>query len=404
MSTVVERFLRYVNYETTSDEASETCPSTPGQKVLGAKLVEEMKEMGIADARMDENGYVFGTVPGDLNLPIIGLIAHMDTSPDASGSHIRPRIVEYQGGDICLNPEKDIWLRQSQYENLELHTGKHLIVTDGTTLLGADDKAGVAEILAAAQILLESKQPHATLRIGFTPDEEIGRGADRFSVPDFGADYAYTVDGGTVGELEFENFNAAAATVKFQGLNIHPGSAKDKMVNSQYIAMEFESLLPRNQKPEYTEGYEGFIHLTDMEGCVERSTLRYIIRDHSMEKFQEKKRRMESAAAFLNDKYGEGTVELTIKDSYYNMKEPMMGCMQIVYRAKAAMEAVGLTPRVVPVRGGTDGARLSYMGLLCPNLFTGGENYHGRFEYIPVEDMELAVKVLVQLLTDFPAK
>ena len=404
MSTVVERFLRYVNYETTSDEASETCPSTPGQKVLGAKLVEEMKEMGIADARMDENGYVFGTVPGDLNLPIIGLIAHMDTSPDASGSHIRPRIVEYQGGDICLNPEKDIWLRQSQYENLELHTGKHLIVTDGTTLLGADDKAGVAEILAAAQILLESKQPHATLRIGFTPDEEIGRGADRFSVQDFGADYAYTVDGGTVGELEFENFNAAAATVKFQGLNIHPGSAKDKMVNSQYIAMEFESLLPRNQKPEYTEGYEGFIHLTDMEGCVEHSTLRYIIRDHSMEKFQEKKRRMESAAAFLNDKYGDGTVKLTIKDSYYNMKEPMMGCMQIVYRAKAAMEAVGLTPRVVPVRGGTDGARLSYMGLLCPNLFTGGENYHGRFEYIPVEDMELAVKVLVQLLTDFPAK
>lgn len=404
MSTVVERFLRYVNFETTSDESSETCPSTPGQKVLGAKLVEEMKEMGISDAHMDENGYVFGTVPGDLNLPIIGLIAHMDTSPDASGNHIRPRIVEYQGGDICLNPEKDIWLRQSQYENLELHTGKHLIVTDGTTLLGADDKAGVAEILAAAQILLESKQPHATLRIGFTPDEEIGRGADLFSVQDFGADYAYTVDGGTVGELEFENFNAAAATVEFQGLNIHPGSAKDKMVNSQYIAMEFESLLPKNQKPEYTEGYEGFIHLTDMEGCVEHSTLRYIIRDHSMEKFQEKKRRMASAAAFLNDKYGEGTVALTIKDSYYNMKEPMLGCMQIVYRAKAAMEAVGLTPRVVPVRGGTDGARLSYMGLLCPNLFTGGENYHGRFEYIPVEDMELAVKVLVQLLTDFPAK
>ena len=360
--------------------------------------------MGIADAHMDENGYVFGTVPGDLNLPIIGLIAHMDTSPDASGSNIRPRIVEYQGGDICLNPEKDIWLRQSQYENLELHTGKHLIVTDGTTLLGADDKAGVAEILAAAQVLLESKRPHATLRIGFTPDEEIGRGADRFSVQDFGADYAYTVDGGTVGELEFENFNAASATVRFHGLNIHPGSAKNKMVNSQYIAMEFESLLPKNQKPEYTEGYEGFIHLTDMEGCVEQSTLRYIIRDHSMEKFQEKKSRMESAAAFLNQKYGDGTAELTVKDSYYNMKEPMLGCMQIVYRAKAAMEAVGLTPRVVPVRGGTDGARLSYMGLLCPNLFTGGENYHGRFEYIPVEDMELAVKVLVQLLTDFPAK
>lgn len=403
--SVKDVFLDLVSYPTASDETTGTTPSTPGQKVLGAHIVEHMKSIGIADARMDEMGYVYGTIPATAERgTTVGFIAHMDTYGGVSGENIHPQVIEnYDGGAIALGGS-GLSLSPAAEPALLGHVGKTLITTDGTTLLGGDDKAGVAEILAAAQILLESKQPHATLRIGFTPDEEIGRGADRFSVPDFGADYAYTVDGGTVGELEFENFNAAAATVKFQGLNIHPGSAKDKMVNSQYIAMEFESLLPRNQKPEYTEGYEGFIHLTDMEGCVEHSTLRYIIRDHSMEKFQEKKRRMESAAAFLNDKYGEGTVELTIKDSYYNMKEPMMGCMQIVYRAKAAMEAVGLTPRVVPVRGGTDGARLSYMGLLCPNLFTGGENYHGRFEYIPVEDMELAVKVLVQLLTDFPAK
>lgn len=403
--SVKDVFLDLVSYPTASDETTGTTPSTPGQKVLGAHIVEHMKSIGIADARMDEMGYVYGTIPATAERgTTVGFIAHMDTYGGVSGENIHPQVIEnYDGGAIALGGS-GLSLSPAAEPALLGHVGKTLITTDGTTLLGGDDKAGVAEILAAAQILLESKQPHATLRIGFTPDEEIGRGADRFSVPDFGADYAYTVDGGTVGELEFENFNAAAATVKFQGLNIHPGSAKDKMVNSQYIAMEFESLLPRNQKPEYTEGYEGFIHLTDMEGCVEHSTLRYIIRDHSMEKFQEKKRRMESCAAFLNDKYGEGTVELTIKDSYYNMKEPMMGCMQIVYRAKAAMEAVGLTPRVVPVRGGTDGARLSYMGLLCPNLFTGGENYHGRFEYIPVEDMELAVKVLVQLLTDFPAK
>ena len=398
MEPVEKRFLRYVSYETTSDESSETCPSTEKQKALGKTIVEEMLAMGIQDARMDENGYVYGTIPGDPSLPTIGLIAHMDTAPDASGADIQARIVEYTGGDILLNEEKGIYLRETDYESLKRNHGKHLIVTDGTTLLGADDKAGVAEILTAAEILLTQGGKHATLKIGFTPDEEIGRGADKFDIQDFGADYAYTADGGTVGEIEYENFNAASACVTFHGLNIHPGSAKDKMVNSQYIAMEYQSLLPTAQKPEYTEGYEGFIHLTDMRGEVENSQLRYIIRDHDMAKFQEKKRRMTAAADFLNDKYGPGTVEIALRDSYFNMREKIEPCMEIVDRAKRAMALAGMEPKEVPVRGGTDGARLSYEGLPCPNLCTGGENYHGRFEYIPVEDMEQCVKMLVNIL------
>ena len=398
MEPVEKRFLRYVSYETTSDESSETCPSTEKQKALGKTIVEEMLAMGIQDARMDENGYVYGTVPGDPSLPTIGLIAHMDTAPDASGANIKARIVEYTGGDILLNEEKGIYLRETDYESLKRNHGKHLIVTDGTTLLGADDKAGVAEILTAAEILLTQGGKHATLKIGFTPDEEIGRGADKFDIQGFGADYAYTADGGTVGEIEYENFNAASACVIFHGLNIHPGSAKDKMVNSQYIAMEYQSLLPTAQKPEYTEGYEGFIHLTDMRGEVENSQLRYIIRDHDMAKFQEKKRRMTAAVDFLNDKYGPGTVEIALRDSYFNMREKIEPCMEIVDRAKRAMALAGMEPKEVPVRGGTDGARLSYEGLPCPNLCTGGENYHGRFEYIPVEDMEQCVKMLVNIL------
>ena len=398
METVQERFLRYVRFDTTSDEFSETCPSTSKQKVLGQALVEEMLSMGIADARMDENGYVYGTVPGDPNLPTIGLIAHMDTAPDASGANIRAKVIPYEGGDILLNGEKGIYLREADYESLKRNKGKHLIVTDGTTLLGADDKAGVAEILTAAQTLLIEGGVHATLKIGFTPDEEIGRGADRFDVAHFGADYAYTADGGTIGELEYENFNAASAKVTVHGLNIHPGSAKNKMVNSQYIAMEFQSLLPQAQKPEHTEDYEGFIHLTDMKGEVERSILRYIVRDHDKTLFEEKKHLMTATAEYLNRKYGDGTVELELKDSYYNMREKIEPHMEIVDRAKRAMAAVGMEPRTVPVRGGTDGARLSYEGLLCPNLCTGGENYHGRFEYIPVEDMEKCVAMLVALL------
>ena len=399
MKTVTERFLKYVSFDTMSDEFSETCPSSAKQKLLGAALVEEMKEMGIADAFMDENGYVYGTVPGDPNLPTIGLIAHMDTSPDASGADIKAKIVEYRGEDVCLNEEKGIFLREKDYPSLKNHVGKHLIVTDGTTLLGADNKAGIAEIMAAAEFLLTTRMNHATIRIGFTPDEEIGRGADKFDVQGFGAAYAYTVDGGAVGEIEYENFNAASAKAVFHGLNIHPGSAKDKMVNSQYIAMEFQSLLPAAQKPEHTDGYEGFIHLMDMTGEVEQSVLRWIIRDHDMEKFQQKKQMMQSAADFINAKYGEGTVELTVQDSYFNMKKCIEPCMYVVERAKKAMSAVGMQPVEVPIRGGTDGARLSYEGLPCPNLCTGGENFHGRFEYIPVEDMELCVRMLVQIAT-----
>ena len=400
MKSVTERFLKYVSFDTMSDSSSETCPSTAKQKRLGAYLVEEMKEMGISDAFMDEHGYVYGTVPGDPGLPTIGLIAHMDTSPDASGADIKASIVEYNGGDLCLNEEKGIFMHEKDYPSLTANRGKHLIVTDGTTLLGADDKAGIAEIMTAAEHLIEMGGKHATLKIGFTPDEEIGRGADKFDVEGFGADYAYTADGGTIGEIEYENFNGAAARAVFHGLNIHPGSAKNKMVNSQYLAMEFQSLLPAAQKPEHTEGYEGFIHLIGMKGTVEQSELYYIIRDHDLEKFQEKKQVMQTAADFINAKYGAGTLELTITDSYFNMKKCIEPVMYVVDRAKAAMKKAGMDPREVPIRGGTDGASLSYKGLPCPKLCTGGENYHGRFEYIPVEDMEQCVKMLVTILID----
>ena len=399
MTAVVDRFLKYVSFDTQSDENSETCPSTAKQKLLGEALVEEMVAMGINDARMDDNGYVYGTVPGDPSLPTIGLIAHMDTSPDASGKDVKAKIVEYNGGDVLLNEEKGIFLREKDYESLKKHHGKHLIVTDGTTLLGADNKAGIAEIMACAERLLTTKMRHATLKIGFTPDEEVGRGADLFDIPGFGADYAYTVDGGAIGEMEYENFNAAGAKVVVHGLNIHPGAAKNKMVNSQLIAMEFNSLLPAAQRPEHTCGYEGFIMLMAMQGEVEESSLHYIIRDHDMEKFLQKKATMEAAAAFINAKYGEGTLELHLKDSYFNMKKCIEPCMYVVERAIKAMEVVGMQPKTVPIRGGTDGARLSYEGLPCPNLCTGGENYHGRFEYIPVEDMELCVDMLTALLT-----
>ena len=401
MKSVLDRFLRYISYDTKSDEASPTCPSTAKQKLLGAALVEEMKELGIQDAYMDEHGYVYGTVPGDPELPTIGLIAHMDTAPDAPGDHIRPSFRYYQGGDVVLNEEKKIYMTEADFPNLKNHVGKHLISTDGTTLLGADDKAGIAEIMTAAAYLIKNGGRHATIKLGFTPDEEIGRGADLFNVKDFGADYAYTCDGGPIGELEYENFNAASVKVTVHGRSIHPGSAKNKMINSQYIAIEFQNMLPVAQRPEYTEGYEGFIYLNHMEGCVEETVLKYAIRDHDMEKFNEKKAVMLAAADFINAKYGRGTLEITITDSYYNMREKIEPCMVIVDRAKAAMEAVGITPMEVPIRGGTDGARLSYEGLPCPNLCTGGENFHGYYEFIPVEDMEKCVEMLVKLLTNF---
>ena len=396
--TVFERLLKYVSFDTQSDESSETCPSTAKQKRLGAALVEEMKTMGIADARMDTDGYVYASVPGKAGAPAIGLIAHMDTSPDCSGADIKPRIVEYTGEPIVLNEEKHIVLSAQDFPLLDRSVGKHLIVTDGTTLLGADDKAGIAEILTAVEELLAEGGDHAPIRIAFTPDEEIGRGADRFDLAHFGADYAYTVDGGTLGELEYENFNAASAVVTVLGRNVHPGYAKNTMINSQNIAMEFHALLPVVERPEHTEKYEGFCHLCAIHGEVEQTTLEYIIRDHDREKFEAKKAQFTKIVALLNDRYGAGTVSVVLKDSYYNMKEKIEPVLHIVEAAKQAMLDAGVAPSIVPIRGGTDGARLSYEGLPCPNLFTGGENFHGRFEYIPMEDMQAAVRTLKHLL------
>ena len=391
---VTERFLKYVAFDTQSNESSERCPSTESQKLLGAALVEEMKALGIADARMDEHGYVYGSVPGTAEGPVIGLIAHMDTAPDCSGTNVKPRIVEYKGGDLVINAGLNLVMRPKDFPSLDRNVGKHLIVTDGTTLLGADDKAGIAEILTAVEELLAEGGPRLPLRIGFTPDEEIGRGADRFDVKGFGADFAYTADGGTLGEIEYENFNAAAATVKFKGVSIHPGSAKDKMVNAMQAAIDFHTMLPAQERPEHTEGYEGFSMLAHMEGGIEEATLRYIIRDHDRFKFEQKKSRFQMIASYLNERYGAGTVTVTLKDSYYNMKEKILPVMHVVERARAAMQAAGMEPVAVPIRGGTDGARLSFEGLPCPNLCTGGENYHGRYEYIPVEDMERCVQML----------
>ena len=399
--TVIERFLKLVSFDTTSSEESGQHPSTPNQKVLGAELVRQMQELGIQDARMDAFGYVYGTIPANCekNLPVYGLIAHMDTSPDAPGGPIHARITEvYEGGDIILNEEQGIVLSPREYESLLNHTGKRLIVTDGTTLLGADDKAGVAEILSAAELLLSSNLPHGTVKIAFTPDEEIGEGADHFDVAGFGAEYAYTVDGGAIGELEYENFNAASALVEIKGLSIHPGSACGKMVNASLVAMEFASLLPALETPYFTDGYEGFFHLTDMEGSVEHAKLSYIIRDHDREKFEARKAVLEKAAKEMNRRYGGGTVKLTIRDSYYNMKEKIEPCMFLVEQAKSAMLELGIAPKVQPIRGGTDGARLSFLGLPCPNLCAGGENFHGRFEYVPVEDMEKITKLLATIL------
>ena len=399
--TVTERFLKLVGFDTTSSETSGQHPSTPNQKLLGAELVRQMQELGIRDAHMDVHGYVYGTIPANCEktLPVYGLIAHMDTSPDAPGGPIRPRITEpYDGGDIVLNEERGIVLSPREYESLLKHTGKRLIVTDGTTLLGADDKAGVAEILSAAELLLGSNRPHGTVKLAFTPDEEIGEGADLFDVSGFGADYAYTVDGGAIGELEYENFNAASALVEITGLSIHPGSACGKMVNANLVAMEFSSLLPTLETPYFTDGYEGFFHLTDMQGDVEHAKLSYIVRDHDREKFEARKKVLEKAAREIDRRYGAGTVKLSVRDSYYNMKEKIEPCMFLVDQAKKAMLELGIDPKVQPIRGGTDGARLSFEGLPCPNLCAGGENFHGRFEYVPVEDMEKITKLLATII------
>ena len=396
---VHERFLNYVKIDTQSVPEVQKIPSSEKQKDLGRLLVEEMISIGIKDAYMDENGYIYGTVKGNADAPTVGFIAHMDTSPDMSGNNVKPRIIyDYDGSDIVLNEEKQIVMETKVFEHLMKYIGQDLIVTDGTTLLGADDKAGIAEIMSMAEYLINNPQiKHGTIKIGFTPDEEVGQGSELFNIEEFGADYAYTVDGGEVGELEYENFNAASAKVTINGVNIHPGTAKNKMKNSILIGMEFQSMLPVHETPENTEGYEGFSLLNDMSGNVEKTLLQYIIRDHNIDKFNIKKERFNKIADYLNEKYGQGAVELKIEDSYYNMKEKILPHMHIIENAIKAMENIGIEPNVVPIRGGTDGARLSYMGLPCPNLCTGGHNFHGKYEYIPIQSMEKVVELLIEI-------
>jgi tripeptide aminopeptidase len=398
--TVVDRFLKYVTFATQSDEESGITPSTSGQRVFAEALVKELEALGLEEISLDDNSYLMATLPSnmeDKEVPTIGFISHLDTSPDMSGEGVKPRIVSYAGGDIVLNEAENIVLSPRMFPEMEQYIGQDLIVTDGTTLLGADDKAGVAAIISAVAYLKEHPEiKHGKIRIGFTPDEEIGAGADHFDVEKFGCEFAYTVDGGEIGELEYENFNAAAAKVVFSGRNVHPGTAKDKMVNASLLAVEFASMLPADQRPETTEGYEGFFHLTTMVGSVEQAVLQYIVRDHSRELFEQKKQLLEQITAQLNKKYP-GMVSLEMHDQYYNMREIVEPKKYIVDLASEAMEAVGVKPQIKPIRGGTDGARLSFMGLPCPNLFTGGHNFHGRYEYIPIPSLQKSMETVVKI-------
>lgn len=397
-----ERLLHYVSFGTQSDHTSETVPSTASQKVLAADLVEEMKKIGIADAFVDDKGYVYGSIPatkGKEDKPVIGFIAHMDTAEDASGDNIRAKVVEYNGGDILLNEEKQIYLTEKEYPSIKKYVGQHLMVTDGTTLLGADDKAGVAEIMTMAEQLLNDPTiEHGKICIGFTPDEEVGCGADFFDVEGFGADFAYTVDGGAENEIEYENFNAAGAKVKIKGFSVHPGSSKNTMINAALVAMEFNNMLPAGDTPANTEEYEGFFHLCEMSGDVSTASLDYIIRDHDSAMFACRQEMMWHIAKLLNEKYGEGTVTLTMKEQYRNMKEMIEPCMHLIDNAKKAVQQSGLNPETVAIRGGTDGARLSFMGLPCPNLGTGGYAFHGPCEHITVEGMDYAVENLKNIV------
>ena len=404
MDNVTSRLLKYVKVNTISDPKSETLPSTQIQFDLAKILVEDLKEIGVKDASLDENCYVMGSIPGNAkNAPAIGLIAHMDTSPEFSGENVKPQIIEdYDGNDIVLNKDLNIVMKVSDFPYLADFKGHTLITTDGTTLLGADNKAGIAEIMEVAKYFIDNPDvKHGDIKICFTPDEEVGRGTEKFDLEKFGADFAYTLDGSFEGEIEYENFNAASAVVKIHGTNIHPGSAKHKMKNSLLIAMEFNALLPVFDVPQYTEGYEGFYHLDEAGGTVELTTLEYIIRDHDMEKFTERKEFMTKAAAFINEKYGEGTAEIEIKDSYFNMREHILPVMHIVDSAVAAMEKTGVKPIVKAIRGGTDGAALSYKGLPTPNIFTGGFNYHGRYEAVSVQSMNKAIATVIEILKSY---
>ena len=404
MEKILDRFLRYVSVDTQSDENSESQPSSAKQLDLLKMLRDELTAMGV-EATLDEYGYVMATLPSNIDrkVPVVGFIAHVDTSPDASGANVRPQIIEnYDGGDIALKGVPGLFLKPSEFPELLAHKGETIITTDGTTLLGADDKAGVAEIMNAVQYMVEHPEfKHGEIRIGFTPDEEIGRGVVKFDVKKFGAEYAYTMDGGEVGELEFENFNAASAKIHIQGRNVHPGYAKGKMKNAILIGMELNSLLPVQQRPEFTEGYEGFFHIISFKGSVEEADFGYIIRDHDRAKFEEKKEVIGKCVAFINEKYGEGTASLEVKDQYYNMRQQVEPYYFIVEKAVKAMEMEGIEARIQPIRGGTDGANLSFKGLPCPNIFAGGLNFHGKMEFAPLESIEKASRVVLNIISLF---
>ena len=401
MRTVTDRFLTYAKIDTQSDETSKTCPSTEKQWDLAKLLVKELNDLGLHDVEIDEHAYIMATLPANTQkeIPVIGFIAHMDTSPDMSGAQVHPQVIKnYDGKDILLNKSLNMFLSPVDFPELLFYQGQDIITTDGTTLLGADDKAGIAEIMAAMEYLINNPGiKHGKIRVGFTVDEEIGRGADKFDVKKFGADVAYTLDGGRIGELEYENFNAAMATVKIQGRNVHPGTAKNQMINSILLGMEFNSMLPVDQRPEYTKDYEGFFHLIDFNGQVEQSTFRYIIRDHNLKKFEAKKKLISDCVEFMNTKYGTGRVHLDLVDQYFNMREKVEPVKYIVDIAEQAMLEVGVEPIIKPIRGGTDGSKLSYMGLPCPNIFAGGHNFHGKYEFLPIQSMEKSVEVVVKI-------
>jgi tripeptide aminopeptidase len=398
---ITDRFLKYVSFTTTSDENTNMTPSTPGQMLFAKYLVDELTAIGLKEVDLDKNGYIMATLPAntDKDIPTIGFIAHMDTSPDMSGKHVKARVLHnYDGENITLNEEKAIVFETEKYPEILQYKGQDIVVTDGTTLLGADDKAGLAAIVTAMEYLVAHPEiKHGKIRVGFTPDEEIGQGADHFDVKKFNAEWAYTMDGGEIGELEYENFNAASAKVTFKGLNVHPGYAYHKMRNSMRIAQEFVGMLPRWETPEHTQDYEGFYHLTNMEGNVEKSTLSYIIRDHDRDRFERRKKEIQHLVNKINAEFGDDTATIDFKDQYYNMREMVEPVMHVVDLAFEAMEAVGVKPNVKPIRGGTDGSRLSYMGLPCPNIFAGGHNFHGRFEYVPVQSMEKAMMVVMKI-------
>lgn len=400
MENLLNRFISYIQIDTTSDESSLSIPSSDGQLELAKKLVMELKEIGMSDVILDENGYIMASLPSNdaSKKTTVGFIAHMDTSPDMSAKNVNvKKVLNYDGEDIILNKELNIIMSPIDFPDLKENIGKTLLTTDGTTLLGADNKAGIAEIITAMEYLIKHPEiSHCNIKVGFTPDEEIGRGADYFDVEKFAADFAYTIDGGPIGELEYENFNAATAKLTINGRNVHPGTAKNKMINSILIAYEINSMLPVDQRPEYTENYEGFYHLMHLDGTVERTSMAFIIRDHFKESFQIKKELLQEVVNFINLKYG-NIVDLKIEDTYYNMKEMILPHMEIVELAKKAMQSLGIEAIINPIRGGTDGSRLSYMGLPCPNIFTGGFNFHGKFEYIPLEDMELATKTIIEI-------